>query len=834
MRTGYSLLFLLMFYVGRIDATALTGTVRDDKGNALPNASIFVKGTPTGVITNASGRYTLNLAPGHYTLVCQYVGFKSERKEVIVDNTPQVIDFNLALQETTMQEVVIKRGEDPALEIMKKTIEKRAYYNGQVDSFQVDVYIKALLRSRNVPNKVMGQKVDKQEMSKSGFDSIGRGILFLSESQTKVFYKKPGKYKYQVISSRQAGGGLGIGLPFFINFYASNVEVFKGINNRGFVSPISDNAFHYYKFHYEGSFFENGQMIDRIKVTPKRKQEPLFEGYMQIVDEEWRIFSVDLQLTKDYSLDLMDTAKITQIYAPVTDNIWTINNQVVYVAANTFGFQWTGSFLNVYNNYDLNPGFTKKTFNHTILSFDTAFNKKDSAYWSKVRPYPLDVEEQRDFIFKDSLYKKIRDSFFTKASLDSFNKMQQPITIGRLFLAGIERHHYSPGGFFQYYLNPLLLAAQYNTVEGFVADVGQSFHFTPRRSKTELYFNLDTRYGFTNNHFNAFGVFGIKPKNNFFNHYLQFSGGKRISQFNHDNPIDPLTNTLYTLLYKRNYLKVYENWFGQAEYNWSLKNGFKWNILASYEDRIPVENRTDFSIGKKERTILPNHPYELTETSFNRHHAFTTSVTVSYQPGQKYIELPDAKIGIGSKYPTFEVQYSKGLPHIFNSDVDFDKWQVSVFDKMNLKIAGEFRYLFAIGGFLNAARVEIPDFQHFNGNQTYRASKYLNSFQLAPYYRYSNTEKFFTVLHAEHHFNGLLTNKIPLLNKLKWNLVGGTNTFYVNNANYYVEAFAGLENIFKIFRVDFIWSYQAAPGNQFGIRLGKGGAIGNIFKGSRK
>jgi hypothetical protein len=149
---------------------------------------------------------------------------------------------------------------------------------------------------------------------------------------------------------------------------------------------------------------------------------------------------------------------------------------------------------------------------------------------------------------------------------------------------------------------------------------------------------------------------------------------------------------------------------------------------------------------------------------------------------------------------------------------------------VNLKIGGEFRYRLSVGGFLNDRKVGLPDYQHFNGNQTFYNFKYLNSFQLAPYYRYSNTERFYALGHVEHHFNGLLTNKIPLFNRLKWNLVAGSNTFYVNRDNYYVEAFAGLENIFKIFRVDFVTAYQAQPGNSFGIRIGLGGIIGGAVQ----
>jgi hypothetical protein len=68
---------------------------------------------------------------------------------------------------------------------------------------------------------------------------------------------------------------------------------------------------------------------------------------------------------------------------------------------------------------------------------------------------------------------------------------------------------------------------------------------------------------------------------------------------------------------------------------------------------------------------------------------------------------------------------------------------------------------------------------------------------------------------------------------LKWNLVAGTNTFYVNSNNYYVEVFAGLENIFKILRVDFVSAVQAAGGKEFGVRIGFGGIIGGSVRMSR-
>lgn len=830
------LLFLFLFSsIFSAFATTISGTITDENGAPLPFASITVKGTAKGAIANSGGKYSINLTEGAYTLVCQHIGYKTEEKRIRVSTEAVVADFNLSVQDLKMEEVVIKRGEDPALEIMRQAIKKRDYYNKQTDSLTVDVYIKGLIRSRAIPDRMLGQKIDKSEMKKQGIDSAGKGILFLSESITKVAYRYPDKIKYEVVSSRTSGGGFGLSFPFFVNFYTNNVALFSGnINPRGFVSPVADAAFHYYKFKLEGSFFEGGKMIDRIRVTPRRKNEPLFDGYIQIVDEEWRIHSLNLMATKSGGLDLLDTIRVTQIHTEVQKDIYKTGNQVVFFAAKFLGFDVTGDFLNVYTNYNINPGFKKGFFNRILMKYDTAFNKRDSSYWSNLRPVPLEAEEKRDFQVKDSVHKLETDSMYSRRNIDSLRRSAKPVKPGQFIKGGVTKNIYSQNAFVTYRFEPLVKGVEYNTVEGVSLSVRQSLTINPRKGKAGYSLGWDARYGFSNSHLNSFATFTIKPKGDYYrDRYLQFSGGKRLLQFNRDNPIDAFANTTSTLLYKKNYIKLYEAWFGKIEYNNLFESGFQMKLSATYEDRIPVENTTDYSFFKKDRTLLPNHPFELAAVPFNRHAALVGSVALTWQPGQQYIEFPKSKVAIGSKYPTLELQYAKGFPTLFGSTADFDKWKFSVYDDANLKLFGTFKYKISIGGFFNNSQVDIPDFTHFNGNQTVFNLRYVNSFQLAHYYRYSNTEKLYGLLHAEHHFNGLLTNKIPLLNKLKWNLVAGTNTFYVNNKNYYVEAFAGLENILKIFRVDFVTATQAQPGNNFGVRIGLGGVIGGAVKTGR-
>ncbi|MBK8787174.1 MAG: hypothetical protein IPN43_11955 [Chitinophagaceae bacterium] len=102
----------------------------------------------------------------------------------------------------------------------------------------------------------------------------------------------------------------------------------------------------------------------------------------------------------------------------------------------------------------------------------------------------------------------------------------------------------------------------------------------------------------------------------------------------------------------------------------------------------------------------------------------------------------------------------------------------------------------------------------------------MNSFQLAHYYIYSTTSSFYTYGHLEHHFNGFLTNKIPLFKRLNWNLVAGSTALYVNETAIIVEVFAGLENLIKIFRVDLMVSYRNGTYERTGIRIGAGGILG--------
>ena len=82
----------------------VTGTIRDDKGNALSGATITEKGSSTATVSNAQGAYSITISDATKTLVISSVGF--ENKEVKVKGR-KVIDVVLTAAQANLQEVVV-------------------------------------------------------------------------------------------------------------------------------------------------------------------------------------------------------------------------------------------------------------------------------------------------------------------------------------------------------------------------------------------------------------------------------------------------------------------------------------------------------------------------------------------------------------------------------------------------------------------------------------------------------------------------------------------------------------------------------------------------------
>ena len=829
-------IFFLLFITLSIQyasAQKLFGTIKTSEGSLLPFASVTIKNTTKGVSANNQANYSFQLNDGDYEIICQHIGYQSVSKRVTISGDTK-LDFQLPIQQLTLSNVVINTQDNPANAIIREAIKKRPLYESQATNFICNLYGKDVIRLNKLPDRIMGQKVPEGDKAVMGLDSTGSGIIYLSESVSKAFVSGK-KMKLEVISSRLSGSNsFGFTFPAFISLYSNNVEVFNNsFNSRGYISPISDNAFHYYQFKMLGTFFENDKMIHSIKVIPKRKFEPLFSGILNISDEDWHIQSYSLILTKESQLEIIDTLKISQLHVPLKDGIWHTKNQLLHFNVKMFSIDAEGNFLTVYNDYEPNPQFDKNIFDNVVIRYDTAVNKRSKSYWDTIRPVPLEQTESRDYQIKDSLLLLRQDSTYWANNIDSLKKRQGKIKPWELLYSGINRTHYSKKNQYNWSIETLLTNTGYNLAEGFVMELKGHYSTSFSNKKYSLKIHPTIRYGFGNTHLNSSADIDFRKNreadDNLNRLSWKISGGKTVMQYNSDNPVNPLVNSYTTLMFGKNEMKTYEKEFISIGVTKKYESGIKFSIKTEFANRIPIWNSTHYTFRKKDSiNITENYPVERVQQSeVYSHQALLIGFKFSIKPGQKFIQFPKSKISLGSKFPTISFSYVKGLYDILGSDVDFDKWSLGINDDRNLKMAGLLKYNISIGGFLNDKKVFIQDFKHFNSNSVRATSSYVSGFQLLSSYAQSNTANFYAEMHVEHHFNGMLTNKIPGIKKLNWNLVAGTNSYMISKHNYYVEYFVGLENIFKLFRIDFVSSYLNGHYYKSNVVFGTGGLLGD-------
>jgi hypothetical protein len=715
------LTLLLLCSVANSFAGTIQGTIKEKKGDAIiPFASVLIKGTTNGTTANAKGQYQLNLEPGTYTLVCQHVGHKAVEKKITLGKTSQTLDFELEDQQYDLKEVVVNtKGEDPAYGIIRNAIKKRPDYENELDKFQCNVYIKGQLQLRDYPKKFLGQKVDFEDG-----DTSKRKMIFLSETIARYSRDGNNKRKTEVLSTRVSGqsDGFGFSSPQIISFYENNVSLGRGLNPRGFVSPIANGALNFYKYKFEGTFFENGREINRIKVIPKRKYEPLFSGYINIMEGDWRIHSTKLTILKEQQMQFLDTLTVEQLYVPAGNN-WVIKNQVIYPAGKFFTFDFFGSFVQIYDQFNLNPTLAPDFFDATVLKFVDSSNKRPKTYWDSIRPVPLLEVEVKDYKKKDSLELVQKDPKY----LDSLDRKANKVSISGLLLTGesfIKRKKKESLS-----IPPVFDWINYNIVEGWVLNAAPTWskRFS-ENGREAITIQPTIRYGTGNQHWNGYMrvnyAFGKKYFKN-----INIAAGSRVFQFNNANPILPRFNTLATLYRAENFMKLYEASFASASYSTGLGKGASFSTSAQFQDRRPLDNLVNPISWRKGKAdnFTPNYPVDLAgATQITRHQALSITANISWQPGARYVEFPERKVNVGSRYPTFSFSVTQGLPNILGSDVQYTKWRLGISDNINLKLGGRLNYRAQIGGFLNKDKVFLPDYQHILGNQTMFSSDYLN------------------------------------------------------------------------------------------------------------
>lgn len=815
---------LLLLVFTTISFAQIKGTVKDKEGNPLPFVNIYIENTYIGTTSNELGKYELNTTEkNNVPLIFQYLGFKTQKQILNISQFPYEFDVVLVEEDFQLKEVVVMNGENPANEIIRNAIKAKKINAAKTDKFEADFYSRGIFKAKDIPKKFMGVEIGDLE---GNLDSTRSGIIYQSETVSKIKFEKPNNLKEEIIASKIAGDDNGFSYNTALNtnydFYGNYVDF--GIN---MVSPIAENAFTYYKYKLESTFYDDkNQLINKILVTPKRDKEPVFEGYIYIVEDSWAIYGIDLDI-KGYRMQqpILESMKITQNFSYNTENkIWAKNIQTLDFSAGIFGMKFAGKFTHVFTNYTFKEAFDKKTFGKEVVTFAENANKKEETYWNEYRPVPLTTEESTNYIKKDSI-QTIRKS---QVYLDSIDAKGNKFKLLKIITGYNYKNSFNNWNFnYQGLTN--LSSLSYNTVQGYNLDSGFSYRKWNEETGKFTSISSTFNYGFSEDRLRVKGNF-YHRFNNRNNAYISLNGGSAISQFNPSEPISNLVNSVATLFFKNNYMKLYNKEFAEINYGREVVNGIFASGKLMYENRRALFNTTDYTIIKSDDLYFSNDPLQPTNetsTPFVKHHIMKASLGTRIRFGQKYISRPDGKINIqNDDYPIVSFYYEKAFG-ASNSNYHYDLISGTVDYNKTIGNKGDFGLRFKVGKFFNADNISFVDYKHFNGNQTHVTllNNSLNSFNLLPYYSHSTNDAYLET-HIEHNFKGYIMNKIPLLNKLQWNLIGGFHQLNIPNMKPYQEFTVGFDNIgwgkFRFLRVDYVRSYQngfQGDGVMFGLKF---------------
>ena len=297
------IILFLVLLISNTNFAQIRGKITDEKGEALSFVNVFLENTSVNSSANEKGKYELNVSKtGQYVVVFQFLGFKTKKENVIVDKLPFELNVKMTEENFTLTEITINKKENPAIAIIKNAIENRKINSEKTAKYTADFYSKGCMKIKNLPKKILGQKIDIDEETASSLDSTGSGTVYLSETVSKLTYQKPNDLKEDIIASKVAGDSKGFSYNTarntFFDFYDNTIKL-----NVSLISPIANNAFSYYKYKFDNSFYdENNQLINKIKVIARRDKEPVFEGFIYVVDGSWAIYAVDLSV-KGYRMN---------------------------------------------------------------------------------------------------------------------------------------------------------------------------------------------------------------------------------------------------------------------------------------------------------------------------------------------------------------------------------------------------------------------------------------------------------------------------------------------------------------------------------------------------
>ena len=805
----FILLLLLCSVLSQAQTVEVEGQVVDAQtAEPLPFVKVFFKGTKTGTETDFEGAFSIKSYYVSDSLVFRVSDYKDTTVFVDVNQTKkkQVFQIKMVLQASiqAMDMVVIEApDETPSQRLHKRIVKNKPINNKEkLAAYQFEVCNKLQLDLNNIGDKFEERKVIQKLSALDDYidnDSTGKVLpLILSESISDFYYRTNPKKRKEVVKASRVAGVDNLELSQFtgdmyqdINVYDNNISMF----GRSFVSPISSAAFSFYKFYLEDSSFIDSQWCYKLRFAPKRKGDLVFVGEMWIHDTTYAVKRWSATVPENANINFINAFLLEQQFDLVEKEVWMLTKDRLVADLNvvrgskTFGFY--ARKLATRKNFVINAphpeAFYQTSENVEVL--EDAEIRSDE-YWEENRHEELSGTEEGIDQMIDSL-NNIGFFKFAKNAVYMLSTGFYPF--GKIEIGNYQN------------------LIGFNRIEGF-------------RNQIQLR---------TSNAFSKRVELSVKLACGHLDKTFKYGGKIRYN-------ITPKKRGMLSLYYQSDIEQL-----GQVAAATEIGSSPGTLLRTGPLDKLTFVEKLGLNLEKdigkdlivttgfewKEFTPLGLSVYQK-ENEFgnvvNINHIQTTELLLKlrYGKNEEFLSGSFDRSSLGSKWPIFSVQGIFGLKGVLGSDYSYQKFEAQVTHNPKIGIFGRLVYNF-YGGYIFGSAA-YPFLKVHEGSQTFLL-------QSAAY----NNMRFFEFVsdqyvgaHLEHHWNGLLLDRVPLVRNLKWRLVTNYKMVYGTISDRhtkemiipqniksfgnipYMETGVGVENIFKILRLDAIWRLTHLEPNQ--------------------
>ena len=809
------------------------GIVIDQNEDPIPFANVIFSGTEIGTITNFDGEFELSASSKKKELTVQLLGYQTEKVKLKKKNLLLKI---MLYEGEQLSEVFLiqkpkkrlKKKENPAYPILKELWARKSNMGfSKTKAYAFEKYSTFEVGLNNMDtiflNKVLGESLDSvlNIIRQNRNNKLFYIPLNLKEEHWSVYGENNFALERSDLNALRISGLKTNG------FFFKRIEnVFKYVNvldetviiaDKSFASPIAESGFFNYDYLLTDSLKTKKGKEYKIYFFPRREGDWVFEGNMTITTPSYALKNIEMRIHPDINLNIVRDVYIKQSFQEIDDGIFLPYSSNYEGDFTVFSKKDDEKGLYIkknetFNSYVLNKSKPEAFYKYTqSVKNDLDLNKQDN-YW-------VDLDREKTTVNIISLLKNLENNRKVKSitsTVDFLTSGYKVITPNLQF-----------GKWWD--------ALNYNDIEG--------LRFNAR---FRTFRSLDDRFRST-----AFIAYGLKDKGIKYgldSRYLISYKPRLTFGLVYSNDFEQLGNSIFSngiLLDSKP--KVKKNLFSRGS-NYFLSAVETIGFTTLFE---PLKN-LQIGLNLETKHFAPanknyfNIDYEQNGTVLSQYNDTAISTYLTFTPNRNiYGHGVDQKLG-RSNFASISFKYTKGLEKVLGGDFSYQKLQFSYKQPIRVSFLGILESNLELGKTFDT--VPIALLTALPANQGY--SIIPRTFSLINYYDWVSDN--YLLGHFEHHFNGFIMNKIPLLEKLKLRSLMTFRFAYgsISNDNIsknkskivynspsnkpYYEYSLGIENIgfgnFKFFRADFIWRSDLpntfitnSPDNgvpKFGIRIG--------------